>query len=89
MQIVGELGENADLLAPVAEASAEVVITTRQPTGLHPNYSKLLDARSNLTVVAIADEGRAGYVYELQPRERSAGEVAPPLLHDVQPQTEG
>jgi DNA-binding NarL/FixJ family response regulator len=70
---VGQIGE----LDAIAAAEADVVILGRE----EPSFAaRLLGARPNLKVLAVATDGRQAVLYELRPQRVDLGEISPQKL---------
>jgi DNA-binding NarL/FixJ family response regulator len=76
MEVVGELAGQVGVPARVEQTGATLVILRH--TGLDPPdvFCELLACRSPTRVLAIADEGRAGLLYELRPHRIPIGELS-------------
>lgn len=76
MEIVGELAGQTGAPAMVEQTGARFVIVRH--TGLDPPdiFGELLACRPPTRVLAIADEGRAGILYELRPHRIPIGELS-------------
>jgi DNA-binding NarL/FixJ family response regulator len=76
MEVVGELAGQVGVPAMVEQTGATFVIVRH--TGLDPQdvIGELLACRPPTRVLAIADEGRAGILYELRPHRIPIGELS-------------
>jgi DNA-binding NarL/FixJ family response regulator len=91
MVVVGVVDED-NLLAAARRARADVLIVG-QAKDEDDDYAPLLFRQPRLKVLAIADSGRTGALYELRPRRIALGEIsartlarairrhAPPISH--------
>ena len=80
-ELVEEEG-SAATLATIRAAAASVVITGLDRSSPQ-RVSALLGASPNVRVLALADDGRSGAVYELRPEARPLGDISPALLRSA------
>ena len=79
MAVVGRVGD-ADLLAAVWRTRADVVLVGQKAKDERAQYGRLLLRRPRLKVLAIAQDGRTGLLYELRPRRVPLGEISADAL---------
>jgi DNA-binding NarL/FixJ family response regulator len=76
MEVVGELAGPAGVSAMVAQSGATFVIVRHSGSDPPDVFRELLAGRPPTRVLAIADEGRAGTIYELRPQRIPIGELS-------------
>ncbi|HUQ81457.1 MAG TPA: hypothetical protein VM076_09980 [Gemmatimonadaceae bacterium] len=83
VEVAAEVGARTDIVAAVSDTCAHVVILGVAPDGwssLSRLLGELLGIHPRLTIIAIASDGRSGYVYRLLPRTVAIDDVSPTSL---------
>ncbi len=75
MTVIGVV-DNGDLPAAVGRARADVVVVGQDAQAERDSYLQLLLRHPHVKVLAIADNGKSGSLYELQPRRVSLGKIS-------------
>ena len=75
MTVIGVV-DNGDLPAAVGRARADVVVVGQDAHAERDSYLQLLLRHPHVKVLAIADNGKSGSLYELQPRRVSLGKIS-------------
>jgi DNA-binding NarL/FixJ family response regulator len=75
MEVIGVIDEG-DLPAAVGRTRADVVVVGHDPQAERDSYLQLLVRHPHVKVLAIADNGKSGSIYELQPRRISLGKIS-------------
>jgi hypothetical protein len=69
-----------ELAAISDETDARLAITSLRDPTLPEAWRRLLLDRPEIKVLAIEDEGRTAFLYELQPRRTALGQLTPEAL---------
>jgi DNA-binding NarL/FixJ family response regulator len=83
MQIVGAADSLAALPAEVARTSPDVVILALERGAAPTRLDPLLYGQPSLSIVAITEDGRGAFRYELRPQMLPVGNVSPNGLLDA------
>jgi len=83
MEIVGELGDLADLVELARRTDASFVIAGPTHPELDAVYVHLLAERPSTRVLVVRREGRQSTLYELRPHAEVLGELSPETLLTV------
>jgi DNA-binding NarL/FixJ family response regulator len=75
MAVIGVV-DDGDLPAAVRRARADVVVVGQDAQAERDSYLQLLLHHPHIKVLAIADNGKSGSLYELQPRRVSLGKIS-------------
>jgi DNA-binding NarL/FixJ family response regulator len=75
MAVIGVV-DDGDLPAAVLRARADVVVVGQDAQAERDSYLQLLLRHPRVKVLAIADNGKSGSLYELQPRRVSLGKIS-------------
>jgi hypothetical protein len=75
MAVIGVV-DDGDLPAVVRRARADVVVVGQDAQAEHDSYLQLLLRHPHVKVLAIANDGKSGSLYELQPRRVSLGKIS-------------
>lgn len=91
MAVVGVVDDD-DLPAAVGRTRTDVVVVGQDPQAERNSYLQLLLRHPHVQVLAIANDGKSGSLYELQPRRVSLGKISARTLTQairggVQPKT--
>lgn len=65
--ITGVIGDRDDLATAVRSARADAVVLQTAEPGVTARYHELLSSFPALKVIAIASDGRGGFLHELRP----------------------
>ena len=82
-EVLAEVGTRAEIMPAVQETGAHVVIVgiaTGGWTSLSTLLRDLLARHPRLTIIALASDGRSGYVYQLRPRTLAIDDISPTSL---------
>jgi DNA-binding NarL/FixJ family response regulator len=85
MAVVGRVNEG-DLLAAARRTRADVILVGQKATDdrtEREEFVQLLLQRPRLKVLAIADDGKTGALYELRPRRIPLGEMSAEALRNA------
>ena len=85
MAVVGHVSDG-DLLAAARRTRANVVLVEQKAKDgreEHEEYERLLLQQPLLKVLAIADDGKTGVLYELCPRRVPLGEISAGVLRQA------
>ena len=80
LEVFSDRSSGARVGAIVASTDADVAIITLPPTGRDRLADDLLRAHPRLTVVALADNARAGCIYQLKTQVTPLPDVTPGSL---------
>ena len=83
VEVAAEVGVRTAIVSAVTDTRAHVAIIGIAPDGwstLSQLLGELLGHHPRLTIIAIASDGRSGYVYRLQPRTIAIDDVSPSSL---------
>jgi hypothetical protein len=80
MVVAGWITDDEDLLAAARRARANVVLLGEGEKEEQEQFASLLLARPRLKVVAVADNGSTGSLYELRPQRVPIGEMSADVL---------
>ena len=83
VDVLAEVGSRGEILSAVEQTGAHVVILGMAPdawSSLSGLLRDLLTHHPRLTVIALASDGRSGYVYQLQPRTIAIDDISPKTL---------
>jgi DNA-binding NarL/FixJ family response regulator len=83
IDIVGEVESRADVLSTIDERRAQFVIVGSNGAGSLESYDVLLRRRPHLRILAIVEDGRRSFLYELAPQLVSLGPPSPETLLGV------
>lgn len=83
MEIAGDLPSSTGMLAAAAQTRPNVVVLGVREARLPDDCRSLLEAFPRVRVLAVVDDGRRAFVYELRPQETALGEVSPEGLLDA------
>jgi DNA-binding NarL/FixJ family response regulator len=75
MAVIGVV-DDVDLPAAVGRTRADVVVVGHDAQAERDSYLQLLLRHPHVKVLAIADNGKSGSLYELQPRRVSLGKIS-------------
>jgi chemotaxis response regulator CheB len=75
MAVIGVV-DDGDLPAAVGRTRADVVVVGHDAQAERDSYLQLLLRHPHVKVLAIADNGKSGSLYELQPRRVSLGKIS-------------
>ena len=75
MAVIGVV-DDGDLPAAVLRARADVVVVGQDAQAERDSYLQLLLRHPHVKVLAIANDGKSGSLYELQPRRVSLGKIS-------------
>jgi DNA-binding NarL/FixJ family response regulator len=75
MAVIGVL-DDGDLPTAVRRARADVVVVGQDAQAERDSYLRLLLRHPHVKVLAIADNGKTGSLYELRPRRVSLGKIS-------------
>ncbi len=81
VEIVGDLLDETELEATLARVDVDCVVWRIGRND--PPAAELLAHHPRLRIVALEDDGRRAFVYELRPRRMPLGELSPALLAEV------
>ncbi len=79
MELVDEVPDAA-LSQAVDRSGAQFVLVGVDAGCEAARLRPMLDRHPRLKVLAVEDDGRRGFLYELRPRRRPLGEMSPPRL---------
>ncbi len=79
MELVDEVPDAA-LSQAVDRTGAQFVLVGVDDGCEAERLRPMLDRHPRLKVLAVEDDGRRGFLYELRPRRRPLGEMSPPRL---------
>jgi DNA-binding NarL/FixJ family response regulator len=79
MAIVGRISDG-DLFAAAQATGADVILIGQRAKEGGEQYEELLLRQPRLKVLAIAEDGKTGSLYELRPQRISLGEVSAGVL---------
>jgi len=83
VEIVSEVALHQEIAPAVERTEGEVAVVGVAPSewvGLSGFLRELLASHPHLTVIALASDGRSGYVYRLQPRGVVIDDISPRSL---------
>ena len=83
VEVAAEVGVHTEIVSAVSDTNAHVAILGIAPDGwstLSQLLGELLGHHPRLTIIAIASDGRSGYVYRLLPRTTAIDDVSPSSL---------
>ena len=83
VEVLAEVGTRDEIEPAVTHTGAHVAILGISPTDwstLSGLLRDLLASHPHLTVIALASDGRSGYVYQLQPRTVAIDDITPTSL---------
>jgi len=83
VEVAAEVRVRTEIVSAVTDTHAHVAILGIAPDGwstLSQLLGELLGQHPRLTIIAIASDGRSGYVYRLLPRTVSIDDVSPTSL---------
>jgi hypothetical protein len=80
LRIVGTLDDAADLLDVSRRRRPHVVVVVIDGDELPAACRELLDARPRTRIVGLAEQGRAGVLWEMRPVRTPIGELSPDTL---------
>lgn len=87
LEVAAEVDERAAISSAVRRTGAEVVVAGIAPGSHHALLADiprtLLREHPGLTLIALEDDGRAAYVYELRLHETAMTEISPRALIDA------
>jgi len=87
VEVLAEVSAREQLAAVVDRTVADVAIVGVAPSdwaGLGGTLRQLLVEHPRLTIIGIANDGRSGYVYRLQPRGVVINDISPrSLAHTI------
>jgi DNA-binding NarL/FixJ family response regulator len=87
VEVLAEVSAREQLGAVVDQTIADVAILGVAPSdwaGLGVTLRQLLVEHPRLTIIGIANDGRSGYVYQLQPRGVVINDISPrSLAHTI------
>lgn len=75
LTIVDKIGEGSDVAAAARDARADVVIVKQSSGASHAAEVALLPEQQ-FRVIALADDGHQGFLYELRPHRIPLGEIS-------------
>jgi DNA-binding NarL/FixJ family response regulator len=75
MAVIGVV-DDGELPAAVRRARADVVVVGQDAQAERDSYLQLLLRHPHVKVLAIANDGKSGSLYELQPRRVSLGKIS-------------
>ncbi|MGC2776548.1 MAG: hypothetical protein WA418_13045 [Bradyrhizobium sp.] len=76
LTIVGEIDRSTELASAARRTRADVVISRQADSDMEADEMALLLIGRPPKVVAITDDGRQGFVYELRPHRSPLGEMS-------------
>ena len=82
-EVLAEVQTRGEILSAVQHTGAQVVVVGIAAggwVGLSTLLRELLAVHPRLTVIALASDGRSGYVYQLQPRTVAIDDISPASL---------
>ena len=83
VDVLAEVGSRGEIMSAVEQTGAHVVILGMSPdawSSLSGLLRDLLAHHPRLTIIALASDGRSGYVYQLQPRTIAIDDISPATL---------
>lgn len=83
VEIVAEVGTSGDITSAIDRADADVAVlgvATGEWVALSSTFRDLLAHHPRLTIIALARDGRSGYVYHHQPRGVVIDDISPRSL---------
>jgi two-component system response regulator DesR len=83
VEVLADVDTRDEIRPAVRRTDADVAvlgISSRDRTGLNGLLRELLADHPRLTVIALASDGRNGYVYQLQPSSVAIADVSPQSL---------
>jgi DNA-binding NarL/FixJ family response regulator len=80
VRVVAEVATEDELPEALEATDADFVVAALDDPTLTESYLSLLEERPRLRVLALAGEGRRGFLWELRPRRVPIGEVSPTTL---------
>lgn len=75
MAVIGVV-DDGELPAAVGRARADVVVVGHDARAERDSYCQLLLRHPHVKVLAISDNGKSGWLYELRPRRTSLGKIS-------------
>ena len=82
-EVLAEVQTRGEIMPAVQHTGAQVVVVGIAAggwVGLSALLRELLAVHPRLTVIALASDGRSGYVYQLQPRTVAIDDISPASL---------
>jgi len=67
ISVAGIVGEHDDLAAAIRAAGADAVVVQAAEPGASAHYRALLSSFPALKVIAIASDGKGGFLHEMRP----------------------
>lgn len=83
VEVAADVLTRTEIVAAVSDTRAHVAILGVAPNdwpAVSPLLGELFATNPRLTIIAIASDGRSGYVYQLQPRTVAIDDVSPTAL---------
>lgn len=82
-EVLAEVETRSEIISAVQHTRAHVVVVGISPddwSTLSTLLRELLAQHPRLTIIALASDGRSGYVYQLQPRTVAIDDISPNSL---------